>query len=432
MVRVDIAFYFDLITNFLEFFTYIKYSNYKFFDKAENKTYIRNYIIYMLVLFLISLFAVPHIWLVMTCCSFVFNWLTYKINIKRNVFHLLKYHLLYFIPFFILFFLSVILFDNAIIIENYFYQYLKVIIICTLLYICFSFLCNNKESDRHIVNPYKKYIFPFIISILTILCSLVFISINLDAKKETFQNIIVITFLVNIIMILLIISVYEKIVASLQEAALKQLKLQQYEMNQSFYDDLSNKTKQLSSLKHDFKNHLTIIHGWLYQGKYKELDTYLNSLQDYVITSSDVIITNNQTISSILLAKKSKCEGKEILFICEIDFETIYKITDMDFIILLGNILDNAIEAVEKIQEVPRQIFLSIKQSKSYLNITCINPIVEMPIEKHGILRSTKTENGIHGIGLSNVIDTCKKYNGECSYHYDDKEFHIKLLLPNY
>lgn len=432
MERISIAFYFDLITNFLEFFTYIKYSNYKFSHEIKNKTFIRNYIIYMLVLFQISLFAVPHIWLVMTCCSFVFNWLTYKINIKSNVLHLLKYHLLYFVPFFILFFLSVLLFDNAIAIENYFYQYLKVVVICTLLYICFSFLCNNKERDRHIVNPYNKYIFPFIISILTILCTLVFISINLDAKKGTFQNIIVITFLVNIIMILLIISIYEKIVAFLQDAALKQLKLQQYEMNQSFYDDLSNKTKQLGALKHDFKNHLTIIHGWLYQEKYTELDTYLNSLQDYVITSSDVIITKNQTISSILQAKKSKCERKEILFICEIDFDTIYKITDMDFIILLGNILDNAIEAVDKIKDDHRQIYLSIKQSKSYLNITCINPIVEIPIEKHGILQTTKTDNGIHGIGLSNVIDTCKKYNGECSYNYDDKEFQIKLLLPNY
>ncbi len=233
-------------------------------------------------------------------------------------------------------------------------------------------------------------------------------------------------------MILLIISIYEKIVAFLQDAALKQLKLQQYEMNQSFYDDLSNKTKQLGALKHDFKNHLTIIHGWLYQEKYTELDTYLNSLQDYVITSSDVIITKNQTISSILQAKKSKCERKEIQFICEIDFDTIYKITDMDFIILLGNILDNAIEAVDKIKDDHRQIYLSIKQSKSYLNITCINPIVEIPIEKHGILQTTKTDNGIHGIGLSNVIDTCKKYNGECSYNYDDKEFQIKLLLPNY
>lgn len=87
---------------------------------------------------------------------------------------------------------------------------------------------------------------------------------------------------------------------------------------------------------------------------------------------------------------------------------------------------------MDKIKDDHRQIYLSIKQSKSYLNITCINPIVEIPIEKHGILQTTKTDNGIHGIGLSNVIDTCKKYNGECSYNYDDKEFHIELLLPNY
>lgn len=432
MERGFIDFYFDLITNLLEFFTYVKYCNYHFEFREEKKMYLRNYIIYVICLIIISSLSLPHIWLIMTACNFIFNRFTYQTNIIKNLKHIIRYNIFYFVPFFILFLLSMLIFDSKVTVTNEFYQYLKVVVICIILYILYSFVYSNKKSnDKRIVNPYKKFIYPLLCSILAILCTFIFISINLNTAKETIQNIILLTFLVNIMMIILIISVYEKIVAFLQESALEQLKLQKYEMNQNFYDELSEKTKQLSSLKHDFKNHLTIIHGWLGQRKYKEVDAYLGSIIDYVDSSSDVIITKNQTISSILQAKKAQCEKLGLKLEYELDFEEIYKISDMDLIILLGNILDNAIEAVEKIKD-GRNISLSIQQAKTFLVISCKNPIFQKPIEKDGVLLTSKTDKGIHGMGLSNVIDTCKKYNGECTYNYDDTMFYIELLVPNY
>lgn len=432
MERGFIDFYFDLITNLLEFFTYVKYCNYHFEFREEKKMYLRNYIIYVICLIIISSLSLPHIWLIMTACNFIFNRFTYQTNIIKNLKHIIRYNIFYFVPFFILFLLSMLIFDSKVTVTNEFYQYLKVVVICIILYILYSFVYSNKKSnDKRIVNPYKKFIYPLLCSILAILCTFIFISINLNTAKETIQNIILLTFLVNIMMIILIISVYEKIVAFLQESALEQLKLQKYEMNQNFYDELSEKTKQLSSLKHDFKNHLTIIHGWLGQRKYKEVDAYLGSIIDYVDSSSDVIITKNQTISSILQAKKAQCEKLGLKLEYEIDFEEIYKISDMDLIIMLGNILDNAIEAAEKIKD-GRNISLSIQQAKTFLVISCKNPIFQKPIEKDGVLLTSKTDKGIHGMGLSNVIDTCKKYNGECTYNYDDTMFYIELLVPNY
>lgn len=433
MEQKFIIFYFDLIMNLLEFLAYTKYFNYYFQPKKEKSTYLYNYSIFILFLVIISAISIPYFLLFFLFFSFIFNKFTYQINYKTNIGHIIKFNVFYYLTYSVLILCDLFIFDTFFTIDNYFYQNLKAVVLNTLIFIFFSFIFNRKNIiQKNISNPYKKFIYLLLILIFIILCSFIFISINLDTKKETIQNITLITFLVNIMMIILIISVYERIMDFLQESALRRLTLQKYQMNQSFYDELSAKTKQLSSLKHDFKNHLTIIHGWLNQEKYKELNLYLSSIMDYVDASSDIIVTKNQTISSILQSKRSQCDKLRIRFEYDLEFEEIHKLSDMDLIIMLGNILDNAIEATSKIEEEKRYIALTIEQSKTYLIISCKNSLKDKPIEKNGILLTIKQDNNIHGIGLTNVIESCKKHNGECKYHYNETMFHIQLLLPNY
>lgn len=428
-----IGFYFDLIVNLLEFFTYIKYFNYHFQPKKEKNTYLYSYPIFVLFLLLISAFSVPFFLPLVIFAHFLFNRFTYKLTFKINIFHIARFNFYYYLIYSMLILIDLLIFDTIFKINNNVYQSLKAVILAAIVFVLFSFMYSNKKIlHKNIKNPYKKFIYFLLLLIFTILCSFVFISMGLNTKKETVQSITLLAFLLSITMIVLLISIYDKIIDFLQEAALRQLKLQKYELNQSFYDELSEKTQQLSSLKHDFKNHLTIISGWLNQKKYKELHDYLGSIMDYVDLSSDIVITKNQTISSILHAKKSQCDRLGIRLEYNLEFEEIYKISDMDLIIMLGNILDNAIEATSKTAEKDRYVSLTMEQSKSYLIVSCQNSFKEKPIEKNGILITTKKEKNIHGIGLSNIIETCKKYNGEYKYQYDETMFQIQLLLPNY
>jgi hypothetical protein len=384
-------------------------------------------------LLVVSAITIPYFWILMIVVSFIFNKYTYQASNKKNIYHVLRFDLFYYLVFIILHVLGVFIFDSAFSLRNEFYQNLKAVVICTFIYILYSILFSYKKSEiKQVINPYKKFVYLLLTITLIILCSFVFVSINLDTNIETFQNIIIITFLVNILMIVLIISIYEKIVSFLQESALEQLKIQKYEMNQNFYDELSEKAKQLSSLRHDFKNHLIIMRGRLEKKEYSELSNYLNSIVTYVDDASDVILTNNPAISSILQAKKSVCKKLGIRFEYELEFYKIHKITDIDLIIILGNILDNAIDAVSKMYDNNKFINLTIKQVNTYLIIKCQNPYYEKPIEKNGQLLTTKSDPSLHGIGLMNVMDSCKKYNGECKYTYGDNEFHIEILVPNY
>ncbi len=427
------SFYFDLLYNLLVFLTYSKYCNYYLNRKGTKFRYLRNFSFTIITQVIVSYIRLSHLGIVINILYFIFNIFTYNVTMKANLYHVIRFNIFFYIPFIINLIVLTIFFDSKTLLKDKFYQSLKMTIICAIIYIIFALVFNNKKMyHNRIYNPYKKFVYLLLISIILILFSLIIYSIQYDSNKETLESIVLITFLINIVMIILIITIYEKIVAFLQESALEQLKLQKYELNQNYFDELSVKSKQLSSLRHDFKNHLGVLRGRLEQKDYEAAILYLNSIIERSQAASEIIITNNPTISSILQAKKSECERKEISFEFTVGFEKIYKVSDMDLIIILGNILDNAISAADNDKLENKKIHLSIYQADTFLVIICVNNFVEKPVEINGQLITTKNDKNIHGIGLMNVSEVCDKYDGESNYTYDEQTFTIKILLPNY
>lgn len=286
-------------------------------------------------------------------------------------------------------------------------------------------------------NPYNKFIYLLLVPIVFLVGFFLiglfaFSGIKSAQDESTLSNIILFIYSISTFMILIIISIYNRIVDSLSESSMSQLKLEKYQMNQEFSDELSVKADQLDKLKQEFDKHFSTIQESLYQENYDGLKEYLDSITGHIESSNDIIITNHYIISSLLQSKKSICDKLNISLDLDINFSKIYRLSDLDTIILLGNILDNAIEANEKVEEDKRYINLTMKQLKSYLKISCENPFSKVPVEKKGVLLTTKPDKEFHGIGLSNVKDTCLKYNGKFKYTFDNKTFYIELKLPNY
>ncbi|WP_175562112.1 sensor histidine kinase [Anaerocolumna xylanovorans] len=360
----------------------------------------------------------------------------YIIAIKKCFIFTFKFFILFYGLMWIAFIIITVIMDflsGALnLLDNNFYQNLKGILLNSITYIIFCFFLHYKKLKKQpINNPYKVYVYLILGLIILALSAFIIYVYTLNSSQETLENMVMIIFLINILLIVLILSIYEKIVDSLQEAALKQLQQQKYELTQSYYDELSEKSTQLMSLRHDFKNHLGIIAGRLEQKDYSEALTYLEKITDATKSAGDLVITNNATISAILQSKKVECERKGIRFTYTAAFEKIYKLTDMDFTIMLGNILDNAIEALEaKIAD--KYLTVSIAQAGTYLVIQCENPYLAKPLKKNGYLVTSKKDKEFHGIGLLNVSEVCEKYNGEFHYTYDNSIFKVKILLPNY
>ena len=113
-------------------------------------------------------------------------------------------------------------------------------------------------------------------------------------------------------------------------------------------------------------------------------------------------------------------------------------VDDYLLITILGNLMDNAIEASEKLEKELRIIELSISQLDSYLDICIKNNHREVIIKSGQDFVSTKKESGtadnrlFHGIGLKNVRKTVEKLNGHINIEYTDTTFAVSALIPNY
>lgn len=428
-----INYYFNLTANFITLLSFLKYCNSTFTEKKSHNIYFRNLFIYVLLTLITTISPSPLDVILAITINWLFIYATYQSKVKAITKHVIYFNLLYYSLFMIIFgtltFFTYVVLD----IQNDFFENIKTLVIATGIYIIFVLLFNRKvQKYKNLYNPYKKYIYLLILLIGAVLCFMVVYSLRYTKNTELMQFILLGTLLLNIFMVVLILSVYEKIVDSFQEAALSQMQLQRYELTQSYNDDIAEKSKQLISIRHDFKNHLGVIAGRLESQNYAEALAYLKNITEAIQSAGDLIVTNNTTVSAILQSKKSECERKGITFAYTAAFEKIHKLLDLEITIILGNILDNAIEALETDEIKEKYIILSISQIATYLVIRCENPYVHDLKEKNGYLLTSKKEKEFHGMGLKNVSDVCEKYRGELYYNYDNSLFTIRILLPNY
>ncbi|BCK01811.1 sensor histidine kinase [Anaerocolumna chitinilytica] len=428
----------DITYNLLALLVLDKYCDYFLTRSQSDKLYIKRLYFYIPVQILLSILSIDTV--IFTTLLFVsyllYINLFYITEFKKGLLFVLKFFLIFYglsgIAFIVISFFMDFLSGLIGLFDNNFYQNLKGIIVNTLAYIISCFYLHHKKLKHQPVNnPYKRYVYLILGLIIFVLSTFIIYIYTLNSSKEALENIVTIIFLINILMIVLILSIYEKIVDSLQEAALKQLQQQKYELAQSYYEELSEKSKQLVSLRHDFKNHLNIIAGRLEQKDYTEALSYLERITAVTKSAGDLIITNNATVSAILQSKKVECERKGIGFTYTAAFEKIYKLTDMDFTIILGNILDNAIEAQEEVR-AGKYLAVSITQADTYLVIQCENPYLASPMKKNGRLVTSKKDSEFHGVGLLNVSDVCERYGGDFHYTYDNSIFTVRIMLPNY
>lgn len=436
MERFILTYIITLLTYLLIFFTFIQFCDYNVLPKKSQEIFARNYYIFILFMAALSFVNLIPLRILFVLLLFIFMVLTYSNSMKQILYYSIVFTLLYAIPYICIYILSgriaSYITNSSQPLYMIYNQNIAHILISTVMFVLYTLVLSTRKLHKnHIYNPYKKYVTILFIMIILLLSSFVIYSLKRITKKDM-EFVIILIFIASIIITLLILSFYDKIINSLQQLTLDQLKYQKYEIAQSYYDELLVKSKQLSALRHDFKNHLGVILSRLEQENYGEAIDYLISLTVYSNTAGDFVITNSTIISSILQSKKTECEYKRIQFEYETLFDKIYNISDLELIIILGNILDNAIEATENVQPKDKAILLTINQINTYLVIQCTNPYINKPKLKNGRLITTKEDKSLHGIGLTNVIEVCEKYGGECTFTFENDLFVINILLPNY
>ena len=137
----------------------------------------------------------------------------------------------------------------------------------------------------------------------------------------------------------------------------------------------------------------------------------------------------NSLINAVITNKHKICVKECIHLEAELDLADSITIEDVVICRALVNMIDNAIEANQKISDVTlRKIFLTVKIKENYLYIKTINPL---PSEDLNIDQTLKDNKKEHGFGIKILRDFARKYNGECITSSENGMFVSLLTLQN-
>ena len=197
------------------------------------------------------------------------------------------------------------------------------------------------------------------------------------------------------------------------------------QMETKYLKELIDKQTNAAKEIHNIKNELFAIKS-LIDEDYNEGKNKIANICNIVDGMQNVVYTSNRSIDSLINSKRKIMNDNNIKFDCK-SFISDFKNVDLiDLCVLLGNLLDNSIEACLKLEN-NKFILLNIMQDKNYLNIIVKNTFLNLKVN----LETTKTNSIIHGFGLKSVNSIVKKYDGNMLVEKIDGYFIVSLLLKN-
>ena len=226
--------------------------------------------------------------------------------------------------------------------------------------------------------------------------------------------------LISILLTILILkSKYDKRLSDFQDSVLKKQR-----------DEVQNIYQTLRAWRHDYHNHMQAIKALLSMGKKEELSEYLDNLEKDLDSIDIAIRTGNVGLDAILSSKVSIARKNNIEVNCTAKVPADLKISDVHLCAIVGNLMDNAIEACEKITEgaAPRFIRIYIGLFKSQLYISVSNATCEKHRRRLSELVTSKL--GEHGFGLRRIDKLAEKYDGYVNRKNEPGIFATEVMLP--
>lgn len=175
---------------------------------------------------------------------------------------------------------------------------------------------------------------------------------------------------------------------------------------------------------HDYKNTVFAISTMIKQGKVEEVSDYLDTEIENFQNDSTYIKTGNMTADTILNAKYAMANSQGIHMTVNVALPEHPGISDIDLAAVIGNLLDNAIEA-QKGEDEP-YIHVQIGTIKSFFLIKILNRYTPQLMTND----TTKEDKSFHGIGLKSVHSIMERYNGLFTLEQEDNTVVAKVMIP--
>lgn len=193
-------------------------------------------------------------------------------------------------------------------------------------------------------------------------------------------------------------------------------------------EEVENMYRQVRGWRHDYKHHIQTMKAHLAMEQYEALECYLNELDVDLTTVDAVIKTGNVRIDAVLNSKLGVAKQHGIHVNAKAIVPRELPVSEVDLCIIIGNLLDNAIEACEKEKDPEKRfirVYIDILKGQLYIYVS--NSMTN-EIRKQGNAYLTTKKSG-HGFGLMRVDKVVEKYAGYINRQNEDGVFATEIML---
>lgn len=207
-------------------------------------------------------------------------------------------------------------------------------------------------------------------------------------------------------------------------------KNQQLALNNLQYEYLSEKINEARHAKHDIRHHITVMESYLKANDYNKLEQYLASYKKSMPDDTTIVFCKNTVVNALLLYFAQQAKNNDIDFDVVIaDIPDVINISASDLSVVMGNLIENAIEACLNVVDRKRKITIRIKEQDGFMFFMVENTYSgELKKDGNGFYLSSKSQSDKRGLGLRSVRNIIKKYDGILEIQHNNGIFSVSVF----
>ncbi len=194
-------------------------------------------------------------------------------------------------------------------------------------------------------------------------------------------------------------------------------------------EEMNNIYTTMRGWRHDYHNHMQTVKAHLALGELREAEAYINQMETELKSIDVKYKSGNLGVDAILNGKLSLAEKSGIRIKCDAALPKELGISQLDLCVALGNLIDNAIEACDKVKDGKGKflrIYMCVMKRQLYISVSNgTNEVIRKPDKEY-----ITGKRGNHGHGLKRINDIVKKHGGYINLQNEPGVFATEIMLP--
>lgn len=404
-----------------------------FFEKRKEGIIVWNYIAICTIYIGLSLF--PHInpWvniLVVIILFFIYELILYTGKVSRIFFINVLWVSMGSLCEYIVFFIFSLSYKEKIIFSIGYYNYARLLSQCILVFFMLFLRRVISKPKMHKIRSQSNLIL-LLLAFATVMVDWGVYRIYIHPENATDDYYAVLIATIMMGMSIIIIKIYEGLGEKAELETRNMVYQTQVEAYRIQISEREEAVKEFRLLKHDMKNHLIYMEELIRQKKDEEVCKYIDELlNSRGLSQRGVVNSGNILVDGLINYKIPYMKSLNIDFQAEVTIPFDLRFPEDNLCIIIGNLLDNAIEGIQKIKESKRQIYLEMMLKKDNLFILIKNPCMEKSLMKKGSYFLTTKNDEDHGMGLLSVKRAVEECQGSLYINVEKGIFQVSVMFP--